>query len=174
MSGGDLAAALMPVVESLQRLGVRYYVTGSVASSAHGVARASLDVDLVAELAVPQVDQLADLLEADYYTPRRHMRAAATERRSFNLIHLRTMFKIDVFVSKDRPFDREAASRARAQVIDHSPEAPRIIVASAEDTEGLRGATAVRGLAPHRVGAFVADARAVGRPHGVGGLPCGR
>lgn len=134
MSGSDLAAALIPVVEALQRLEIGYYVTGSMASSAHGVARASLDVDIVAELAVAQTEPLADLLEPAYYTPRGQMREAAVERRSFNLIHLETMFKIDVFVSKDRPFDREAAGRARAEAIDHSAAAPRIIVASAEDT----------------------------------------
>jgi hypothetical protein len=134
MSGGDLTAALLPVVEALQRLGVGYYVTGSVASSAHGVARASLDVDLVAELTVQEAEPLADLLDAAYYTPRGQMRAAAAERRSFNLIHLETMFKIDVFVSKDRPFDREVARRARAQMIDQSPAAPTVLVASAEDT----------------------------------------
>ena len=134
MSGGDLTAALLPVVEALQRLGVGYYVTGSVASSAHGIARASLDVDLVAELTVQETDPLADLLDAAYYTPRGQMRVAAAERRSVNLIHLETMFKIDVFVSKDRPFDREVARRARAQVIDQSPAAPLVLVASAEDT----------------------------------------
>jgi hypothetical protein len=109
-------------------------VTGSVASSAHGVARASLDVDIVAELTVAHIDPLADLLDAAYYTPRAQMRMAAAERRSFNLIHLETMFKIDVFVSKGRPFDREAAARARAEVIDQSAAAPRVVVASAEDT----------------------------------------
>ena len=56
------------------------------------------------------------------------------ERRSFNLIHLETMFKIDVFVSKDRPFDREAARRAPAQAIDQSAATPRVNLASAEDT----------------------------------------
>lgn len=134
MSGGELTGALLPVVEALQRLGVAYYVTGSVASSAHGVARASLDVDLVAELTVQKAEPLADLLDAAYYTPRGQMRVAAAEHRSFNLIHLETMFKIDVFVSKDRPFDREVARRARAQMIDESPAAPHVLVASAEDT----------------------------------------
>ena len=134
MSGGDLTAALLPVVRALQRLGVAYYVTGSVASSAHGIARASLDVDLVAELTVQEAGPLADLLDAAYCTPRGQMRVAAAERRSFNLIHLDTMFKIDVFVSKDRPFDREVARRARAQMIDQSPAAPHVLVASAEDT----------------------------------------
>jgi hypothetical protein len=44
------------------------------------------------------------------------------------------MFKIDVFVSKERPFDRQAAQRARSEPLDDSPEAPRFPVASAEDT----------------------------------------
>lgn len=88
-------------------------------------------------------EPLADLLGAAYYTPRGHMREAAATRRSFNLIHLETMFKIDVFVSKDRPFDREAARRARAQAIDQSAATPRVNVASAEVTvlaklEGFR------------------------------------
>ncbi len=134
MSESDLVAALVPVTEALQGLGVRYYISGSVASSAHGVARASLDVDIVAELDLLHIDRLADLLESAYYVPRGQMRAAAAERRSFNLIHLRTMFKIDVFVSKRRPFDREAAGRARAQGLDDTPGAPLLLVASAEDT----------------------------------------
>src|SRR5262250_2082109 len=44
----ELWDALLPVVEALEMLGVAYYVGGSVASSVTGVARATLDVDLVA------------------------------------------------------------------------------------------------------------------------------
>ena len=44
------------------------------------------------------------------------------------------MFKIDVFVSKGRPFDRQAVQRARPQAIDEGPDAPRFLVASPEDT----------------------------------------
>ena len=43
------------------------------------------------------------------------------------------MFKIDVFVSKGRPFDQEAASRARPQAIDEAEDGPLFPVASAED-----------------------------------------
>lgn len=49
MSHPDLLVALRPVVFSLQRMNVRYYVCGSVASSVYGVGRTTLDVDLVAE-----------------------------------------------------------------------------------------------------------------------------
>lgn len=133
MTEADLVAALRPVVEAFEALGVRYFLGGSVASSAHGVARASLDADVVAELEASHVEPLARRLHEAYYTPLDQMHAAAAEHRWFNLIHLATMFKIDVFVSKDRPFDRSAAGRARPHVIGDGPGAP-FFVASAEDT----------------------------------------
>jgi hypothetical protein len=49
----DLLAAVGPLLDLLQEIGVRHYVCGSIASSAHGVARASIDADVVAEL-LPQ------------------------------------------------------------------------------------------------------------------------
>jgi hypothetical protein len=62
MTEADLIAALRPVVEALDALGVRYFLGGSVASSAHGVARASLDADVIAELDLPHVEPLAHRL----------------------------------------------------------------------------------------------------------------
>ena len=50
MSPPDIQAALYPVADLLDELGVRWHVCGSVASSAHGAARATLDVDIVADL----------------------------------------------------------------------------------------------------------------------------
>jgi hypothetical protein len=133
MTEADLVAALRPVAEAFDALGVRYFLGGSVASSAHGVPRASLDADVIAELEPSHVGRLAHWLAAAYYVPIEQMRTAAVERRSFNLIHLATMFKIDVFVSKGRPFDRSAAERARQQVIGEHTDRP-FFVASAEDT----------------------------------------
>ena len=134
MTAPDLVAALLPVIEALDSLGVRYYVGGSVASSIHGVPRASIDADVIAELGAEQVAPLAARLSAHFYLDEGRMRDAVERRLSFNVIHLATMFKIDVFVSKARPFDREAAARAREQAIDEAPDAPRFPIASAEDT----------------------------------------
>lgn len=133
MTETDLVAALRPVAEAFDALGVRYFLSGSVASSAHGVARASLDADVVADLDASKVDRLARQLSGAYYVPVEQMRTAAAERRSFNLIHLATMFKIDVFVSKGRPFDRSAADRARRHAIGERADST-FFVASAEDT----------------------------------------
>lgn len=134
MTPSDLVAAIRPVVEAFTALGVRHYLGGSVASSAHGVARASLDADIVAELGPEHVGPLIDRLSADYYIPEERLRFAATSRSSCNLIHLATMFKIDVFVSRRRPFDLQAASRAQLEPLDDAPGTPLFFVASAEDT----------------------------------------
>lgn len=134
MTDSGLVAALRPVADALEALGVRYFLGGSIASSAHGIARASLDVDVVAALEPAHADALVAHLSAAYYVPVDRLRSAVAARTSFNLIHLATMFKIDVFVSKGRPFDREAASRARPQALDEAPDAPRFPVASPEDT----------------------------------------
>ncbi|HJS56751.1 MAG TPA: hypothetical protein VKA01_01500 [Vicinamibacteria bacterium] len=134
MTAPDLLAALMPVLEALDALGVRCYVGGSVASSIHGVPRASIDADVVAELDADRVAPVAARLRALYYLDEERMRDAVERRLSFNVIHLSTMFKIDVFVSKGRPFDRAAFSRARVDALGEATDAPKARVASPEDT----------------------------------------
>ena len=134
MTTPDVLGALGPVVDVLERLRVPYYVGGSLASSAHGFARASIDADVVADLGHEHVAPLVSALERAYYLNEDRIRSAVDTRRSFNLIHLDTMFKVDVFPAKRRPFDREALSRARAEVLEDAPEARRFLVASPEDT----------------------------------------
>jgi hypothetical protein len=69
MSASELLAALNPVLDALQALGVRHYVGGSIASSAHGVARSSIDADVVAELRPEHVARLVAALSGAYYDP---------------------------------------------------------------------------------------------------------
>jgi hypothetical protein len=127
----DLLVALAPVLEVLRRLGVRHFVGGSVASSAHGVPRASIDADVVAELGPAHAAPLVAALRAGYYVSEERVRDAIGRRASFNVIHLETMVKVDVFVSRDRPFDRRALGRARPAAVEGGGEIP---VSSPEDT----------------------------------------
>jgi hypothetical protein len=132
MTDPDLLAALTPVLRVLARLGVRHFVGGSIASSAHGVARASVDGDVVAELAAAHVEPFVAALRESYYVPEERIRDAVARKASFNLIHLDTMLKVDVFVSKDRPFDRRAFERSRSAAIEGASGAT-LPVSSAED-----------------------------------------
>jgi len=132
VSQPDLLAALTPVLRVLDALGVRHFVGGSIASSAHGVARASVDGDVVAELGAGHVGPFVSALRQAYYVPEERVRDAVARRASFNVIHLDTMLKVDVFVSKDRPFDRRAFDRSRPTVIEGGAGAT-LPVSSAED-----------------------------------------
>lgn len=138
MKPPEVREALAPVTEAFDALGVGYYVGGSVASSAHGVPRASLDVDLLAELRPEHVAPFCGRLQDSYYLDADRLRDAVTRRRSFNLIHLETMFKVDVFVSTGRPFDREAISRTRIEVLGEGEHARAFALASPEDVVLLK------------------------------------
>ena len=110
-SQSELWDALLPVVEALTALAVPYYVGGSIASSVTGVARATLDADLVAALQSEHAEPLAALLLPHYYVDAEMIQSAVRRSSSFNVIHLATMFKVDVFVPQDTPFARENMRR---------------------------------------------------------------
>ena len=133
MTPPDVVAALTPVVEALEALGVRYHVGGSLASSAYGMPRATADVDVVAELRPEQVARLVERLQAGYYLELETVREAVHRRRSFNLIHLDTMMKVDVFVPEERPFDQQELSRARPETLDLADDARPFLLKSPED-----------------------------------------
>lgn len=133
MSEPDLFTALVPVVDTLESLGVRYQIGGSVASSVYGMARATMDVDLVADLRPEHVNMFVASLEAGYFVDSEMIRQALREHSSFNLIHLATMLKVDIFVPTERPYDKEALQRSRRDTLVDEPGARKVCVTSPED-----------------------------------------
>jgi hypothetical protein len=132
MMTDPLSAALQPVAQVLEKLGVLYYVGGSVASMAHGEYRQTADVDIVAHLLPEHVKPLVAALESEYYVDEAMIVDSLKYRRSFNVMHLDTMFKVDVFPLKGRPYDAEAAGRRQREVLEIQPPL-EVYVASAED-----------------------------------------
>jgi hypothetical protein len=133
MLSSDLLAALTPVVAVLKRLGVTYYLGGSIVSSAYGMARSTLDADLVADLAERHVRPFVDSLGDAYYANAQAISDAIARKSCFNVIHLAAMFKIDVFAVKDRPYDRVALGRIRSDTLALEPPTPAFFLASPED-----------------------------------------
>jgi len=129
----ELVDALSPVVSAFRKLKVRHYVGGSVASSFHGATRSTRDVDLVCELGDGDISQLIRLIGADYYASETAMRDAVRRKECFNLIHLPTSFKVDVFVSRGRPFDVESMQRAPMQRLGGT-RFVELPIATAEDS----------------------------------------
>lgn len=134
MNTPDIVAAISPIVDVFDELAVSYSVVGSVASSAHGVARATLDADLVADLQSHHVDRIVDALIDGYYIDRDAAMDAVRRRSMFNVVHLQTMLKVDVYVLTGRPFDRESFRRRIKAPLEEGDGARQYAVDTAEDT----------------------------------------
>ena len=122
------------VAEAIGALGARYLISGSLASSHFGVPRATLDADLVVEIGPADVEELARLLGNEFYADVARMREALRAGSSFNLIHLPTLFKIDVFPSPAVAWSRERMERAREERVDAGPGPVSLRFSSPEDT----------------------------------------
>jgi hypothetical protein len=127
----DVMEALTPLVEAFDRLGIAYYIGGSVSSSLHGLARQSQDVDVIADIRPDQVRALVQALQGDYYVDEQAWQAAIRHGQLYNVIHLNTMLKVDLIPLKRRAFTREEARRAQPQLLEAGARPVRI--ASAED-----------------------------------------
>lgn len=124
--------AVLAAAQCFGELGVRWFVGGSLASSVHGIPRATIDADIIADLRPHQVKPLLSLLGDGWYADELAIRDAIANRSSFNLIHLDSAAKVDVFVPKPRRFEGGQFRRALMTPIAEgsSVEAP---VCSAED-----------------------------------------
>lgn len=118
MKTPDLLVALTPVVEAFEQLGISYYIGGSVASSLHGMARATMDVDMIADMKEDHIPGLKAILEDLYYIDEDMMMEAVRTSSSFNLIHVDTAMKIDVFIHTHEPHQRNAMKRRVKDTFD--------------------------------------------------------
>jgi hypothetical protein len=55
MKNPDILLAIKPVIDAFEELGIAYYIGGSLASSLYGIARATMDVDVVADISSTHV-----------------------------------------------------------------------------------------------------------------------
>jgi hypothetical protein len=127
-------AVTMMVADALDALGVPYAIGGSFASAVHGVMRATMDADLVADLRMEHAEPLAQALGHAFYADVEMIRDAIRRHGSFNLIHLETTFKVDIFVAKPRAFDRSQLARRQLHLLSEDPQRPAYVV-SAEDIQ---------------------------------------
>jgi len=103
----DAIRVSLIVTRILEELGVPYLIGGSVASIIHGEPRLTNDIDLVADIREEQVPHLVAALETDFYVDDRAMRRAIRERRSFNILYLETMYKVDIFIPRRDEWSHE-------------------------------------------------------------------
>jgi hypothetical protein len=110
------------VVEILEALTVSYLIGGSVASSILGEPRATLDIDIVADLQLSHVQPLVQAMIGEFFIDERMVTEAIERKSSFNVIHLDSMQKVDIFVLSDQPLAQSEMQRRQQLVITQNPE----------------------------------------------------
>jgi len=120
------------VAEIFEKLNIPYMVGGSLASSVHGIPRATQDIDIVADIKPVQVDSLVKAFEGEFYIDADMVQDAIKYSSSFNIIYLETMFKVDIFVLKSDLVSQDEMNRRQPyQAAEYSQIA--FFVSSAED-----------------------------------------
>jgi len=106
---------LVDCLRRLNRSGVTYYLTGSMASNYWGIPRTTHDLDFVVQLPVSGVSRIIQEFAGDFYIEEAAVRAAFQPPNQFNAIDNRSALKVDFWLPKPEPFDREMLRR-RMQV----------------------------------------------------------
>jgi len=148
MPSADPIVALLEVITILDDLQMPYAVGGSVASSIFGEPRASADADLLVELDGRLVPALVQRMQTAFYISEDAARDAVLRHTSFNVIHLPSTYKVDLFAAGPAMLDREQLRRRR-EVMLGDPER-RVHVTAPENL-------VLRKLDWYRLGAGVSD-----------------
>jgi hypothetical protein len=123
----------LKVTEVFERLSIPYLIGGSLASTLYGMVRTTQDSDIVAEMRLEHLQPFVSALQGEFYVDEEMISDAVQRNSSFNIIHRETMFKVDVFIPRPRPFLRSQLARAQKQTFSFETEVSAKF-ASPEDT----------------------------------------
>ena len=133
MKNPDIILAIQQAIQAFDQLSISYYIGGSIASSVYGMARATMDVDIVADIKSHHISSLKRCLEKDYYIDENMIADAIRRSSSFNLIHLETMIKIDVFILKNEPYHLNTINRKIKDTLVDNDTSTEFYFSSPED-----------------------------------------
>ena len=128
----DPIIIVVKLARVLESLSIQYVVGGSLASSLHGIPRATQDVDVVVDLKEYQIDSLADALADDFFFDREMAKDAICRHSSFNIIDKKEFFKIDLFIKKSDEASEQEMERKKPHEITDFP-GQSIFLCSPED-----------------------------------------
>ena len=102
---------LVDCLRRLNRSGVTYYLTGSMASNYWGIPRTTHDLDFVVQLPAAAVPRIVQEFSGDFYLEEAAVRASCRPPHQFNAIDTRSALKVGFWLPKPEPFDREMLRR---------------------------------------------------------------
>ncbi|MCA1638320.1 MAG: hypothetical protein LC768_08305 [Acidobacteria bacterium] len=104
---------LLDFTNRLERLGIAYMLTGSMAMAHYAQPRMTADLDVVIELNLSETDEIIKNFEPEYYIPHGSMRLAVAKKKMFNMLHEKTLVKVDCILRKQDEYQINAFNRRR-------------------------------------------------------------
>src|SRR5215210_6748714 len=96
----------LKVTNVFEKLGVPYLIGGSLASTLYGMVRTTQDSDIIDEMHPEQIQPFVESLQNEFFIDEEMIAESIQRNSSFNIIHRNTMFKVDVFIPRPRPFNQ--------------------------------------------------------------------
>lgn len=106
------------VAARLERAGIAYMLTGSMAMNVYAQPRMTRDIDMVVALSTQDVDTIVGIFTPDYYVSREAVTEGTQHRTMFNLIHQESIIKVDCIVRKDTPYRRAEFERRQRVLVE--------------------------------------------------------
>jgi hypothetical protein len=104
-----LLERVIPVLDKAQ---VPYMLTGSVASSVHGMPRSTQDLDIVIAASEKQLQQIISEFQAlDFYANEMQAATALVNGSQFNVMDNITGWKVDFIFAEETEYGRTALAR---------------------------------------------------------------
>ena len=121
----DMVAVLRTLVNIFDKSRLAYCIGGSFASSIHGEFRATNDIDILAIFSDESFESFILNIKKGFSFEEGTLRTAVSGKKSFSLIHLDSMVKID-FYPRGEAFEMEQIKRAIAVKIPNSDLAIKV------------------------------------------------
>lgn len=100
------------VVDRIGKLGIPYFITGSIASSYYGIPRYTHDIDVVITISLEDSGEILRAFSGEGYITQEGIRDALSGTGMFNFIHSGTGLKVDFWIDRGDPFTSSCFARA--------------------------------------------------------------
>lgn len=127
---------LKDVAQRLQKASIPYMVSGSVAMTFYATPRMTRDIDIVVELGTADAHRIASLFSGDFYVDEDDIRECIKTTGIFNIIHNRSVVKIDFIVRKNSEYRLKEFQRRKSvsqEGVDINIVAPEDLILSKLD-----------------------------------------
>ena len=105
----------------LEKAGIEYMMTGSMAMAVYSSPRMTRDIDMIIQVYPEDTGRIFSLFRDDFYIDETSVRQAVQNRGMFNIIHNESIIKVDFIVRKNEEYRTMEFSRRQQIEIEGVP-----------------------------------------------------